>query len=365
MTTTTSTSNLFTTDDNIKLKRYYKKYSDESTLPTGNHSTNENGLQKNGSTLLHLAVINDDKNLVQKIMSISRQVNKKDITGQTCLHIAMLKDNISMAILLVQDSADIYIQDNQGRTALDMAKTMEIKQSLTHEQNDSYYIRMEENSVLPEFKQQFSWLRKVRDGQQHNLNLTTPLQQAVGQLINYNTVEQLINSGENIFVTDNNSGKTLLHIIGEIKYVDDEISHRIAKLLISNGVNINQQCKLGETPILSAVVCDNIVWLQWLLDNGADPNITDKWGNTPLHRAINFKCKDIVKTLLLSFAVDMSVKNAWGETVMDVAKSLFFGDGTDFENMLTEYNDEFILRSSQFKRAKITDDDDEEDENDS
>jgi ankyrin repeat protein len=209
-------------------------------------------------------------------------------------------------------------------------------------------------------------VREIRD---YNPNLHTPLQKAIEE-DDYNMVKQLINAGEDVFMTDNNSGKTLLHMVGEcsnnVIHETEQDRIKIAKLLISKGLNIDQQCKLGETPMCSAVVDLKIIWLQWLINNGADPNVADKWGNSPLHIAIQQNFKHVVHMLLKTFVIDMTAKNSFGETIMDIATSR--SGGAHLVKILTDYNDELTFRSSAFLRASFSenddDNDDEIDEND-
>lgn len=50
-----------------------------------------------------------------------------------------------------------------------------------------------------------------------------------------------------------------------------------------------------------------------LLENGADPNKTDYYGHTPLHRAASKGNAKIVK-LLLEHQVDLDTRDATGST---------------------------------------------------
>ena len=56
-----------------------------------------------------------------------------------------------------------------------------------------------------------------------------------------------------------------------------------------------------------------------LLDNGADVNVTDEEGNTPLHFAAGYGRSGAVRALLAAKA-DPSTKNAQGKTAVDLIK---------------------------------------------
>jgi Ankyrin repeats (many copies) len=64
------------------------------------------------------------------------------------------------------------------------------------------------------------------------------------------------------------------------------------KFLVSKGLDVNAIVDFGVGPVNSLYLAVNngdIEITQILLDNGADPNIRDKWGFTPLERKIKLK----------------------------------------------------------------------------
>lgn len=63
-------------------------------------------------------------------------------------------------------------------------------------------------------------------------------------------------------------------------------SLRIVRVLVAGGADVNLR-RIGRTPLWEAVgdaPRDDIV--QFLLNAGADPNIADSWGKSPLSQAI-------------------------------------------------------------------------------
>jgi ankyrin repeat protein len=55
-----------------------------------------------------------------------------------------------------------------------------------------------------------------------------------------------------------------------------------------------------------------------LIEAGADPNVMDKSGVSPLHKAIRTRCAEAVRTLLARGA-DLALKNMSGSTPMVLA----------------------------------------------
>ncbi|KJV58372.1 ankyrin repeat family protein [Rickettsia felis str. Pedreira] len=94
------------------------------------------------------------------------------------------------------------------------------------------------------------------------------------------------------------------------------------ELAFDQDVNINSQNKDNGCTFLHysvedvKVLYDNIP--QFLLEKGADPNIQNKDGNTPLHILINrdfFSSKEIyVAKLLIQYGADIELKNLLGWT---------------------------------------------------
>lgn len=76
-------------------------------------------------------------------------------------------------------------------------------------------------------------------------------------------------------------------------------SPEMLHLLIENGVDVNQragEAALDQTPIHRNITRTDL--LEVLLEAGADPNIPDGRGRTPLRRAIDMGLKDVQKLLL-------------------------------------------------------------------
>ncbi|XP_014228859.1 ankyrin repeat and protein kinase domain-containing protein 1-like [Trichogramma pretiosum] len=53
--------------------------------------------------------------------------------------------------------------------------------------------------------------------------------------------------------------------------------------IIEKSVNIHARDKTGRTPLSVALLNGNTKMAEWLLGTGADPNLADKTGWTPLH----------------------------------------------------------------------------------
>lgn len=91
----------------------------------------------------------------------------------------------------------------------------------------------------------------------------------------------------------------------------------VAIFLIKNVKDINGNSLMG-TPLMAAVVKGNLEIVEQLLENKANPNLTDANGTTALIYAVQFKNSPIVK-LLLDYKADKSKIDNKGKTAFEYA----------------------------------------------
>lgn len=89
-------------------------------------------------------------------------------------------------------------------------------------------------------------------------------------------------------------------IFGHVEHNNLEVM----KLCIDYGIDVNYMNFFNHsTPILRAINIGNINTIEFLLENGADPNVYDCDGNSPLSIAIASKRNDLVE-ILFRYNVD-------------------------------------------------------------
>jgi hypothetical protein len=91
--------------------------------------------------------------------------------------------------------------------------------------------------------------------------------------------------------------------------------------LVERGADVHAVNKFGETPLHKAIFHSSLklTLLDLLLQRGADPNAVSTTGETPLHYAVHLGREDVVKFLLQKGA-DFMVESDEGKTPYDVAK---------------------------------------------
>lgn len=115
-------------------------------------------------------------------------------------------------------------------------------------------------------------------------------------------------------IKDLQSTETILYLTKRyIQHIDDRdekgwtsLHHCVnignfesCKCLLKNGANVNLKNNLGETPLhMSCRVYYNTDFVELLLKHGADPNEKDNSGNIPLTIALTNNCSKNVNVLL-------------------------------------------------------------------
>lgn len=110
------------------------------------------------------------------------------------------------------------------------------------------------------------------------------------------------------FIPDCVKTNTLLHFAAESGDVE------MVKFLLKFGANVTVVNCCGQTPLWLGLSNKNVV--QTLLDNGLNVNEQDKLGSTPLIQAVRYHTHDTVKCLLEAKA-DPFIKDKYGCTALD------------------------------------------------
>jgi ankyrin repeat protein len=90
----------------------------------------------------------------------------------------------------------------------------------------------------------------------------------------------------------------------------------VVKLLLEAGADYNVRDELGYTPLIEASVPARERMVRALLDKGADPNSASYAGTTPLMHASLRGGREVVE-MLLNAGADCSQKNYYGKTVLE------------------------------------------------
>lgn len=310
--------------------------------------TDINAADEEGNTVLHIAAMIDDAELVSYFIFKGADPDLKNLEGDTPLHSAIKNNSINAAKELATQSNTLFSRDGEGTTALDLGLNA----------SEAYY----DLFVTPKAGQ----LRDI-DGQ-------TIVHYFV-QTKNLKGIRQCITKEIPISIKDDN-GKTPLDIAFE--NLDDEDSVEIAAELIMGGAeevetdfsyfqdamlarNVNCRFDDGQTPLHLAAIFGHTAIAKYLLESNADTTVQDSSGATPLHEAVRYGHTEIARALLnagadvnardnlgktpvmiiipkdkiaetykllISFRADLSLKDMYGDTILHNASMLNVGAET-------------------------------------
>ncbi|OXU20402.1 hypothetical protein TSAR_008714 [Trichomalopsis sarcophagae] len=213
------------------------------------NGANINSKDENGNTLLHLAVKNDNIDVVKLLLNKGALVNDKTESGRTALHIAVEWGREENIRLLLSKGAGVNSKDKDGRTPLHLVVG-----------KDVYFYGKK-------IVERFEKITKL-----------------------------LLRNGACIDECDNVEQTALFIAVFAKK-------ERTIKILLDNGAKINAKDSSNMSPLHFAVISNNIDIVRLLLDRGADILAKDKIGSSPLHFAVERNNLSIAKLLLERGAV--------------------------------------------------------------
>ena len=117
-----------------------------------------------------------------------------------------------------------------------------------------------------------------------------------------------------LFLEKDENDNTLIHKVVKSK-VNEQ---KIMKILLEYGANPNLKDVSGQTPLHLAIVDDKIEIVKLLLEYLVDYNLKDNLGNTPLILAIKKNRIEIVE-LLLQYGADLNLKDDEGRSPLYLA----------------------------------------------
>ncbi|HDR3883143.1 TPA: ankyrin repeat domain-containing protein [Bacillus cereus] len=204
--------------------------------------------------------------------SQEQEVKKEMINMETALLAATEKNETNTVISLLKQGANINATDNQGRTPLMIA---------------TYKNDVKTTKALIEAGADVN----IQDDMKNNPFLYAG---AEGYL---DILKLTIDAGADPTIT-NRYGGTALIPASEQGYIDV-----IKELLTRTNIDVNHVNNLGWTALMEAIVLSNGYETQQqvirlLIEHGADVNIPDNDGVTPLEHARTYHFEEIEKILL-------------------------------------------------------------------
>ena len=271
-----------------------------------------NNLLNTGSTLLIRTIENNNLHAVKLLLKHGANINIKNQDGKTPLDIAKLKNNKKM-IKLIESLFNVNKKNQQEQTPLFNAVQL----------NDKLYIDIllkygadvnaeDKYSLTPiVFAQTVDILKLLIDNGANIEHVTNKGLFPIWFFIMKNANDlatYMFDNGYNIDKINNllSTGSTLL-----IKTIKKNNLH-IAKLLLKYGADINIKNKDGKTPLDIAKLKNNNEMIE-LIESLLNVNKKDQLGETPLFNAVRSNDKLYID-ILLKYGADINAVNIMGLT---------------------------------------------------
>jgi ankyrin repeat protein len=196
---------------------------------------------------------------------VATDINMGGKDGMTPLHLAIINSNLALAKLLLENDSVANTQDDDGNTPLHYATTV-----------DSVQLLLEVGKANPNIPNNVGYCALHIAAQKRD----------------HESVQLLLHHSANVNIADNKKWLTPLHLIAQESSFDSDhssgesILHIARKLCSGTGADVNYQDRSGNTPLHHATVLTQQYageLINILLKRGANPNITNSRGQTPMH----------------------------------------------------------------------------------
>ncbi|CAL4124562.1 unnamed protein product, partial [Meganyctiphanes norvegica] len=234
--------------------------------------------------------------IIEALIKAGADMTLSDNTGNTALHLAALLNKTTIAKLLLQNGANARAVDNKGNTPASIAREKGYPQLAAI--IDSFTVNITDTTGEDIGNRELKLWNAARDG----------------DLVQVNNM--LAKGTSPLWRNPESQGETAIHIASKNNYQEIVIA------LLDTGVDINIQDDARTTPLREASWFDSVDVATMLIELGANVDIPDKFGHTPL-MAATFKSKSlsIIKALINARA-NVKITDNFGNTALHLAALL-------------------------------------------
>jgi len=254
----------------------------------------------NRNTACHFAVIHNTPECLEKLVKKGANPNIQNGNNFTPLHECGKELADRCADILVQNGADLTIRDEEGRTAIHTAAAFNAVGVIEHILNkDSACINTPDYGGNTPLHVACKIVQTSADRSQHvdsrdeeaaeilinrgakisdkDGNFMEPIHIAAASGME-RTCKLLVGKGVDVNSKVSSNGYTALHIASHRRRAE------VVKTLLAAGANVNVEDANGETPLYQACNVDDFQVARVLVEHKADANIRSRnTGKSPLH----------------------------------------------------------------------------------
>jgi len=242
------------------------------------HKVNLDILDKNGYTPLIQSYIKNNMDIFNYLLKYS-DFTKTDVFGNDLLYYIIQKNDINnlkklidMGVMIDNNIMDFVINKNHFNEILEYENIPLDYKNKNEEPLLTSLILSNINNKEECIKQ---IVERGCNVNAKDKNGNIPLYYAMSKL-NTNITQLLIKHGANINIKNYNMESLLFSLI------KSNISGlgNFFEILFENGCNIDEADIYGNTPLIQAVKNNNLKYVRLLVNNGANKNIKNNYGNT-------------------------------------------------------------------------------------
>eukprot|EP01125_Pyxidicula_operculata_P018546 TRINITY_DN6599_c0_g1_i3.p1 TRINITY_DN6599_c0_g1~~TRINITY_DN6599_c0_g1_i3.p1 ORF type:complete len:2657 (+),score=665.91 TRINITY_DN6599_c0_g1_i3:42-8012(+) len=242
----------------------------------------------------------DDEMIASKLIKLGVDVKAFDSKGMQAIHYAADNLNINLISYLLRNGASATEVDKHSSSPL------------------SHALTGKPNVVVATTKQKSTTRgRRTNSSMNKNTTSTTTTAKLDENQRRSQVVELLLESGasinDNVCTADKDLVPLVFYVIekGLQQLFDDVLTKP------SNKLDLNIRGPNGNTPLMHAIKHKNLYIVSKLLKLGADPNIPDNLGVTPLMQSVKSNDEKLVMALVMSSTpVNYNAKDEEGKTVI-------------------------------------------------
>jgi len=271
-----------------------------------------------GNNMLHYAAEWKLNNVIPVVIRNGLSVEEANATGETPLFMAVKTNSASTIRVLVDNKANLNARDSQGNSVLHTAVRWNAKDAV--EMLIAYKMDINSHSLNGNTPLHDAVIFRMPDIEllliKHNANLearnidgNTPFMEAVRYGI-VPSVERLAHNMSDIS-TRNTRGDTPLHIAVSTEQID------IVNTLLRMGASIHARNTRNITPFQLSLGISPVMVSTLLTADRV--NISDDFGNSALHIALQEKTADNILRTIISKGVRLNVVDSNGRTPLRLA----------------------------------------------
>ena len=293
-----------------------------------------------GRTCLSVAASRSDFEMLDLFLCWGADINCQDKNLTTPLMVAVINNNFSIVKYLIEHGARIDIYDNIGINVVQLAQVKGNENIRTYLEAKALPQEFLEQTRVLQLRKFYTDISSDTSGRaQHELFDMCKNGWLFPDLVKY-TIEK--GADINCKTSDGFSPILLLCSNNNLKHIEALLQHE---------PQINCQDPEGWSPLMYAVKHNHLTTVQLLLSNGADVNLQENQGKTALMLAFENQRSDIVECLLRVQTIDIQCKDIHGETTISYCKK--YNAVEDILHMVVEKDKQCLNIGESCQRKDI------------